>query len=54
MNVQELIEKLQTQPMDAPVKVWDAYYDRETYDVVVSKTSNGEIFILNIVIGEKL
>jgi hypothetical protein len=45
MQVIELIEKLQTLPPEARVKVWNSYYDCETYDVHVSVDTNGEVFI---------
>lgn len=54
MAVKELIEKLNTLPPDATVKVWNPYSDCESYEVHVSVDKDGGIFILDTVIGTEV
>jgi len=54
MIVKELIEKLNQVPEDSTVKTWDGYSDNETENVVVSITNDGDVFIMNVAIGEQI
>ena len=51
MNVEELIEKLKTLPLDATVKTWNPYRDEETEKVCVSTDKKGTVWIMDSTLG---
>jgi hypothetical protein len=54
LTVGELIEKLQKVDKNTPVEVWDPYLDCGSYNVVVTKTTEGDVHIGNVDFGDEL
>lgn len=54
MTAADLITTLQKVSPDTPITVWDAYSDREVYEIYLSLMKEGTVLICSTALGKKL